>query len=145
MQIEKNIYIYFLVIFRFFPLFSFLFEEDQVAPYKKKLKRKKKPHTHIEVHRHTIFSILTIIFKENQTTSTNMLMERLMDLPGKTKIMKDIFLFIERKRKIWYISSFRPTGASMHIIEGRHKVRNHKLFPLDRWHLIPSALQRQSV
>lgn len=36
-----------------------------------------------------------------------MLIERLMDLPGKKKIMKDIFLFIERK--IWYMRSFGPT------------------------------------
>ena len=36
---------------------------------------------------------------------------------------------------------FWSYGTSMHIIEGCHKVKNHKLFPLDRWHLIPSALQ----
>ena len=107
---KEYIYIYtyiffFLVIFRFFLLFSFLFEEDQVAPYKKKIKKKKKT-THTS--RFTgIQSILIIIFKENQTTSTNMLIERLMDLPGKKKIMKDIFLFIERK--IWYMRSFGPT------------------------------------
>ena len=72
-----------------------------------------------------------------------MLIERLMDLPGKKKIMKDIFLFIERK--IWYMRSFGPTVLQCISLRDVTKSKTTNFSHLIGGILFPVLYKGQSV